>query len=112
MLGVKCRTLPPHTDDKRQTSAIEWISDGTNDEFGPLLDAANAAAVLIARHNQALLAAKDLPASIVLTEGQSGAIYNATGPRAIPAERAALVSEILGTEVGLAVISVTLSRAA
>lgn len=46
-------------------------------------------------------------AGIVLTEGHSGAIYNATGAKSYSGpERAALVSEILGTEVGFAVIPV------
>ena len=46
-------------------------------------------------------------AGIVLTEGHSGAIYKATGPKSYTgAERAALVSEIVGTQIGFAAIPV------
>lgn len=46
-------------------------------------------------------------AGIVLTEGHSGAIYNATGAKSYTgAERAALASEILGKPLGFAVIPV------
>jgi NAD(P)H dehydrogenase (quinone) len=44
---------------------------------------------------------------ILLGEGHSGAIYNATGAKSYTgAERAALISEILGTQIGFAVIPV------
>nr|WP_295884423.1 SDR family oxidoreductase [uncultured Devosia sp.] len=46
-------------------------------------------------------------AGIVLGEGHVGAIYNATGPRSYTgAERAALVSDILGKQIGFAAIPV------
>ena len=46
-------------------------------------------------------------AGIVLGEGHSGAIYNATGSKSYTgAERAALMSEVLGKQIGFAVIPV------
>jgi NAD(P)H dehydrogenase (quinone) len=46
-------------------------------------------------------------AGIVLTEGHSGAIYNATGAKSYSgADRAALLSEVLGAEIGFAAIPV------
>ena len=46
-------------------------------------------------------------AGILLGEGHAGAIYNATGAKAYTgAERAALISGILGTQIGFAVIPV------
>jgi NAD(P)H dehydrogenase (quinone) len=46
-------------------------------------------------------------AGILLGEGHAGAIYNATGDKAYTgAERAALVSELVGTPVGFAVVPV------
>ena len=46
-------------------------------------------------------------AGILLGEGHAGAIYNATGAKAYTgAERAALLSEILGTQIGFAAIPV------
>lgn len=46
-------------------------------------------------------------AGIVLADGHAGAIYNATGAKAYTgAERAALVSDILGTQIGFAVVPV------
>jgi NAD(P)H dehydrogenase (quinone) len=46
-------------------------------------------------------------AGILLGDGHAGAIYNATGAKAYTgAERAAIISEILGTQIGFAVVPV------
>jgi NAD(P)H dehydrogenase (quinone) len=46
-------------------------------------------------------------AGILLTEGHAGAIYNATGAKSYTgAERSALLSELIGTPIGFAVVPV------
>lgn len=63
-----------------------------------------------AENRAAFVAREDVAAAaagIVLTEGHAGAIYNATGPKAYAgAERAALLSELLGAQIGFAVVPV------
>lgn len=51
-------------------------------------------------------------AGIVLSEGHSGAIYNATGAKSYTgAERAALLSDLLGKQIGFAAIPVAVLQA-
>ncbi|MEQ1945352.1 SDR family oxidoreductase [Mesorhizobium sp. VNQ89] len=64
----------------------------------------------LAENKVAFVSREDVAAAaagIVLTEGHSGAIYNATGAKSYTgAERAALASEVLGTQIGFAVVPV------
>lgn len=64
----------------------------------------------LAENKVAFVARDDVAAAaagIVLTEGHSGAIYSATGPKSFTGqERAALISEILDTKIGFVVIPV------
>lgn len=72
--------------------------------------AASGALTGFAENKVAFVGREDVAAAaagILLGEGHAGAIYNATGAKSYTgAERAALVSEILGTQVGFAVIPV------
>ena len=72
--------------------------------------AASGALTGLAENKVAFVSREDVAAAaagIVLTEGHSGAIYNATGAKSYTgAERAGLVSEILGTQIGFAVVPV------
>ncbi|ODT21683.1 MAG: NAD(P)-dependent oxidoreductase [Kaistia sp. SCN 65-12] len=72
--------------------------------------AASGALTGFAENKVAFVAREDIAAAaagILLTDGHAGAIYNATGSKSYTgAERAALLSEILGTTISFAVIPV------
>ena len=71
--------------------------------------AASGALTGVAENKVAFVGREDVAAAAagIVTEGHSGAIYDATGAKSYTgAERAALASEILGTQLGFAVIPV------
>jgi NAD(P)H dehydrogenase (quinone) len=72
------------------------------------MSAASGAIVGLAENRVAFVAREDVGAAaagILLGEGHSGAIYNATGPRTWSgADRAELIAQITGQPVGFAVV--------